>query len=93
MFSDVIRGEPIDQMLEATERNTLQRLRENQLTTIQGLASFPIKLATMRGKNRLRSQIVGIENHVKTHAIVGLQPTGIKICRTDIGEKNCTELI
>jgi hypothetical protein len=45
---------------------------------------LPRKLATIRGKNRLRSQIVGIGNHVNTRVIIGLQPSDLKIYRTDV---------
>ena len=44
---------------------------------------LPRKLATIGGKNHVRSQIVGIGNHVKTRVIIGLQPSDIKIYRTD----------
>ena len=36
----VIRGESIDQMLEMTERNETQQLRENRLAVIHDIASF-----------------------------------------------------
>ena len=49
---------------------------------------LPKKPATIRGKNRLRFQIVGITNHAKTRVIVGLQPSDIKIYRTDVGLGN-----
>src|SRR3990172_8186407 len=45
---------------------------------------LPRKLATIRGKTRLRSQIVGIGNHVNTRVIIGLQPSDFKIYRTDV---------
>jgi hypothetical protein len=32
----------------------------------------------------LRFQIVGIGDHVKTRVIIGLQPSDIKIYRTDV---------
>jgi len=48
------------------------------------LPRLPRKPATIRGKNRLRFQIVGISNHAKTRVIIGLQPSDIKIYRTDV---------
>jgi len=48
------------------------------------LPRLPGKPATIRGKNRLRFQIVGIEDHVKTRTIIGLQPSDIKNYRTDV---------
>ncbi|MFM9967863.1 MAG: class I SAM-dependent DNA methyltransferase, partial [Burkholderiales bacterium] len=46
------------------------------------------KLATIGGKNHMQSQIVGIGNHVKTRVIIGLQPSDIKIYRTDVKAQN-----
>jgi hypothetical protein len=48
------------------------------------LPRMPRKPATIRGENRLRFQIVGIGDHVKTRVIIGLQPSDIKIYRTDV---------
>jgi hypothetical protein len=48
------------------------------------LPRLPRELATIRGKNRLRLQIVGIRNHAQTRVIVGLQPSDFKIYRTDV---------
>jgi hypothetical protein len=36
----MVRRVPIDQMLEMTVGNEIQQLRENQPTTIHGVASF-----------------------------------------------------
>lgn len=48
------------------------------------LPRLPRKLATIRDKYGLRFQIVGISNHVKLPVIVGLQPSDLKIYRTDV---------
>ena len=48
------------------------------------LPRLPRKPATIGGKNHLRSQIVGIGIYVKTRINVGLQPSDIKIYRTDV---------
>ncbi|HEY4713002.1 MAG TPA: hypothetical protein VIH30_01980, partial [Aquirhabdus sp.] len=48
------------------------------------LPRLPKETATIRGKNRLQSQIVGITNHTKTRVIIGLQPSDLKIYRTDV---------
>jgi hypothetical protein len=50
------------------------------------LPRLPRELATIRGKNRLRFQIVGIRNHAKTRVTIGLQPSDMKIYRTDVIE-------
>jgi len=36
----------------------------------------------------LQSQIVGIRNHAKTRVIIELQPSDLKIYRTDVGSIN-----
>ena len=45
---------------------------------------LPRKLATIRRKNCLRFQIVGIANHAKTRVIARLQASDIRIYRTDV---------
>jgi hypothetical protein len=50
------------------------------------LPRLPREPATIRGKSRLRSQIVGIWNHAKTRVIIELQPSDVKIYRTDVSD-------
>jgi hypothetical protein len=53
MSDAVIRGEPIDQMLEVTEWHKTQQLRENRLAAIHGDASFAKKTGNDTGQKPL----------------------------------------
>jgi hypothetical protein len=47
----VIRCEPIDQVLEVSERNEVQQLRKNRPATIHGVASIATKSGKDTGQN------------------------------------------
>lgn len=49
----VVRGEPIDQMLEVAERHKTQQLRENRLAAIHGVAPFAEKSGNDTGQKPL----------------------------------------
>jgi len=53
MSDAVIRREPIDQMLEMTEWNKTQQLRENRLAAIHGVASYAKKTGKDTGQKPL----------------------------------------
>ena len=49
----VVRCEPIDQMLELTERHKTQQLRENRLAVIHDVASFAKRTGNDTGQKQL----------------------------------------
>jgi hypothetical protein len=53
MSDAVIRREPIDQVLEVTEWDKTQQLRENRLAAIHGVASYAKKTGNDTGQKPL----------------------------------------
>jgi hypothetical protein len=80
-----VRCEPIDQILEVTERGKVQQLRENRPSAIHGAASFARKTGNDAAlQHSSRFQIARIELHAKTPAIAGSRKADINIYRTDV---------
>src|SRR3989338_860395 len=78
---DANRSTRCSKWLNGTKPNNCAKTDWPRFMTLPRL---PRETATIRGKNRLQSQIVGIRNHAKTRVIIGLQPSDLKIYRTDV---------